>query len=723
MFNKNRACQHLRLQGVKPTESSRFTALVKKWHDRSGPEWTVTRLKSLEQYAKERYLGKNPSIPIGWATRASRAYEKRFNDDLLHELFSSKEFDFERALQFCRLASAISLRQWKTIKSKDKKKSRKIVQLPPSKAQLEKTLTAIEGPVEEKVDHQAIYDSVLSHLCTPTKGAQGRGVNKYPRVDLRELVPMVFWPVVDTTAPYFDEFGQIQTAQRNVEQRTWSLEILYSDSLFAKFLSENLEFVTKCIFGDVNYTLAPPNPGSAIFVRPTGAFSMIQEQACKLRPVSSPFLAIQAVNEPLKLQLTRISQTIPEIVTYNQQAGRDQLKHWLDSETKVWSIDASSFTDRFPLKFQMEVLKRLLSHNKITQAMYDAFSVTTQHSYYSNHLDRSVSYKAGGQPQGLGPSFVLATLAHYELLESLRKGLGIKSRPFRLVGDDVIIADERLAHSYMLWMDACNVEINQSKTIISNSLGEFAGSQITQDSVIMRPKLKHLKSNDAVVSLFDIFAMNNKQERFLLQMEKEFEESSRKMHLPEDFGGRRHMLYKHNVPTRPLNDFNIVKARLVKEVKELIPYSQHDIIKFFEKKRWLTTGILHSSSTYIDNPSTIKLEKEFIDVVTPSRTSALERGLIADIRDTAKLFLDEIKSSTDLRSLRLTVHKFSKLINRHGYLNDKQENQSLASKDILHQMQKLVGVESEQLKALDEATRTRKSKSRPSNSGWPRLLQ
>ena len=722
MFNKNRACQHLRLQGVKPTESSRFTALVKKWHDRSGPEWTVNRLKSLEHYAKEKYLGKNPDIPIGWAVSSSRAYTKRFKDDLLHELFSSAEFELERALQFCRLASAISLRKWKSI-GRGKKKSRTIVQLPPSKAQLEKTLTAIEGPADSKMNHDEIYSSVLTNLCTSSRGTQGRGIEKYPCVDLKGLVPMVFWPVVDTTAPYFDKFGQVQTAQRNLEQRTWSLEILYNDSQFSDFLGENLEFVTNCIFGDVNYTLPPPSPGNAIFALPTGAFSMIQEQGCKLRPVSSPFLAIQAINEPLKHQLTRISKTIPEIVTYNQQAGRDQLQIWLESETKVWSIDASSFTDRFPLKFQMEVLNKLLSRNKITQAMFDAFLVTTKHPYYSKELGRNIAYDAGGQPQGLGPSFVLATLAHYELLESLRKGLDIKSRPFRLVGDDVIISDERLAHSYMLWMDACNVEINMSKTIISNSLGEFAGAQITQDEVIMRPKLGHLKSNDTVVSLFDIFTMANKEGKFLAQMNREFGKLSRKMHLPEDFGGRRHMLYKHNMSTAPLDDFNVVKARLVKEVKELIPYTQHDIIKFFEKKRWLTTGILHSSAAYIDNPSTIESEKDFIDRVTPKPTSALELGLIADLRDTAKRFLEQVKASKDLKSLRILVNQFQQLINRHGYLLNKQESSSLAAKDFQHQVSKLVGVESEQLKALDEATRTRKSKSIPTNSGWNRFLK
>ena len=720
MFNKNRACQHLRLQGISSTESSRFSSLVKKWHDHSGPEWTVDRLKSLELYAKERYLGKIVNIPKGWAVSSSRRYKTRFKDDLLHELFSSEEFVFERCLQFCRLSSAVSLRRWKSI-IKGKKKVSIIVQLPPSVKQWEKTLTAIEGPASKEMNDE-IYNQVLPTLCQPNGRQQVNSNSVYLKPKTMDFIPMVFWPVIDTTGPYLDHDGQVQTAKRNVEQRVWSLEILYNDNMFAHFLSNNRKYVTNCIFGDVNYLLPLPNPGSAIFELPTGAFSLIQEQGCKLRAVSSPFLAIQAINEPLKVHLTKISRTIPQIVSYDQQEGRDQLKHWLSSEKKVFSIDASSFTDRFPLKFQLEVLKRLLSRNEITQEMFDAFLVTTKHSYYSKELGRNIVYNFG-QPQGLGPSFVLATLAHYELIDALCKGLSIPDRPFRIVGDDVIIANDSLAHAYMLWMEGCNVEINLSKTIISDTLGEFAGAQITQDSVIMRPKLKHLKSNDAVVSLFDIFVMNDRQDKFLNVMFKEFGELSRKMNLPEDFGGRRHMLYKHNIPRSPLNDFQIVKSRLIKEVQDLIPYSQHDIIKFFERKKWVTTGILHSSHSYLDNPSNTASELDVVNKAIRSRASNLEKSLIADKADAARQFLLDVKSSMDLGSLRRVVSSFSKLVDTHGYLKDRQESESLVSKGFQYQVSNLVGVESEQLKTLDNATRTRKSKSRPSNTGWPRLLK
>ena len=140
MFNKNRACQHLRSIGLSKTESSRYSSLIDKWHSKSGPEWTAQRLKTLEQFAKDKFLNKNPDIPPGWAVSSSRKYPKRFKDDLLHELFSSSNFNLELALNFSRLSSALSM--YKKIKGKWK-------QMPPSKTQLAKVLAAIEGPVDK----------------------------------------------------------------------------------------------------------------------------------------------------------------------------------------------------------------------------------------------------------------------------------------------------------------------------------------------------------------------------------------------------------------------------------------------------------------------------------------------------------------------------------------------------------------------------------------------
>ena len=711
MFNKNRACQHLRLLGYKSTESSRFASLVQKWHDNSGPEWTAKRLKSLEQYAKDRMIGRAElSIPKGWATKSTRRYKKRFADDLLHELFSSSNFDLEQALHFTRLASGILLADEETIVTR-KGSYKSISQWPPSKAQKKKFLNAIEGPVEKEID-RTIMESVYPSL--------GKSMKKYPGYDNLDVVPLLFQPLTETTAPFIDRDGSIQIGHRNMEPRVWSLQILYDDLEFAQFMSKNLRYVTDCIMGKGNTLLPQPHPGSAIFRWPAGTFAAIQELGAKIRPISSPFLAVQAINEPLKLQLKRISKTIPEIVTYDQDSGREQLKTWLDSHQKVWSLDASSFTDRFPLEFQVEVLKRLLSNNKITQEMYDAFLVTSSHSYYYHDMGRNIDYKYG-QPQGLGPSFNLATQAHYELLESLRISLKLPKGLFRVLGDDVIIVNEDLAHSYMVWMDACNVEINLSKSIISNSLGEFAGSQVTEDSVISRPKLKEITSNDSIVSLFDIYCQTDNKDRFIHTMYDEYEEFSRKFHLPEDFGGRRMHLILNKVSPRPMNDFQVQKSRIIKEIKDFIPYNRKDIIKFLNNKEWVKAGILHSSSHYIDDPG-LTDDNEYHHRVHSKKSSlsALNKGQIRDFEEVAEKLVSSLKSCKTIQDLVKTRQLFKRILSRNGYLNHDHKLHWVYD-GFQYQLMKLVSVDALSKIDNDPATR-RKSKSRPDNTDWTKYL-
>ena len=705
MFYKNRACQHLRLLGYSPTDSSRFASLIQKWHDASGPEWTAKRLKALEQYAKDRMVGRaDLSIPEGWAKKSTRRFKERFSDDLLHELFSSSNFSLEKALHFTRLSSGILMA------TRDKRGS--VKQMPPSKEQLKKVLTAVEGPVDKDINRD-IMNSVDSAL--------GLSMKNYPSHSNLDVIPMLYWPKTDVTAPFRDEFGKIQTASRNTEQRVWSLDILYSDYSFARFLDNNLRFATDCVIGKGSELLPRPNPGSAIFSIPAGAYSFIQELGAKIRPVANPFLAVQAINEPLKLQLKRISRTIPEIVTYDQDEGRNQLKQWLESQTKVWSLDASSFTDRFPLEFQLKVLKLLLSNDKITQEMYDAFSVTSSHPYFSKHLGRNIHYKFG-QGQGLGPSFNVATIAHYELLEAFRISLGLDPGLFKLVGDDVIIANERLAHSYQVWMDACNVEINMSKSIISNSLGEFAGASVTQNSVIMRPKLSEVKSNDSVVSLFELYQESDKRDRFINTMYDEYEKYSRKFHLPEDFGGKRLHVYLSDVNPLELNDFAVQKARMLKEIKKFVPYNQKDVIKFLNNKEWVKTGILHSSDQYIDDPGLTEdfdyLQRE---VSQTCQISALNKGQIQDFVDLTGALMQALSASKSEKDLRVIAQKFIKLMDKNGYLKE-NDGLSLIPQDFQYQLAKLVSVDTLDINSKDAATR-RKLKSRPTNTGWSKLLQ
>jgi hypothetical protein len=697
MFFKNRACQFLRSIGLSSTESARFTSLIEKWHRESGPEWTTKRLKTLELYAKEKYLGENPPIPQGWATKTTRRYSKRFSDDLLHELFSSNEFDFSLAMNFCRLSTSMILA---------KSKNGKVSTLPPSKSQLTKMLTAIEGPVDKDINMSL---DILGPFIS-------KSVSLFNNKKIDNL-PMMYWPMSDTSAPYQTmDMDNVETAPRNQNLDTWSVELLYTHSPLRKFFEKNQRYVSKCILGNGKWNL--PLPSKAIWFeqnQPAGTISPIQELGCKLRPAANPWLVLQAINNPLKGKLENISINIPEIVTYNQESGRDTLLEWISQETQVWSLDASSFTDRFPLDFQKTILHELVKQDFISQAMYDVFDITSDMKYWFQPINRLVSYKFG-QPQGLGPSFSLATLAHYVLVDALRMALNIKTKPFRVLGDDIIIANQDLAHAYMKWMDDCNVEINMTKSIISNSLGEFAGTQVTSDKKMNRPKLSELTSNDQFISWYDIHMSNGREFKHIDFMFKDASKFTEKIFLPEDLGGRRYdMSQVEDIQLLPLNQFSIVKTRLLKDIRKLIPYNKDEVISFLETKEKIKTGIIHSSYPYSDDPgledsimieSQLQFEKSLLE---------LEKAKIEDLKEIVQKFHDEVILCTDISILKTIVSLFKDTVNHHGYLTAEIPN-GFYTLDFNNNLSKLVN----DAKSYFDTAETikRKQNRKPSNTGW-----
>ena len=713
MFYKNRVCQHFGLLGLNSRESSRYSSLIQKWHDNSGPEWTVSRLKSLELFAKERYKHLKegalvPALPDGFARSSSRRYPLRFEDDLLHSIFTSDSFNLELALQFCRAASGVHLVEFRTENGKER-----LEQLPPTEAQTEKLLSAIEGPVP--------LDLVPESMFRYSKYRKGRdALKRLPSYEDISITPMVYWPLNSTSAPFFNEEGYVEQEKRNKDSRCWSLEILYTDYDFALFTMENIDYVSSCIFGDSSFRLPMPNLGSALFSRPIGRLNPIQELGCKLRPAASPFLAVQAINEPLKKVLSAIERAIPQIVTHDQQGGVDTLSEWINSNKKVWSLDASSFTDRFPVDYQLEVLRSLLSVDRITQTMYDAFALTASKQYFAEFIQRNIGYLQG-QSQGLGPSFSLATYSHYDLLANMCNSLGISPDNFRVLGDDVIIAHEGLSILYREWMKSCNVEINMTKSVISSHLGEFAGAQVTSSEIIKRPKAKPLKSNDSVISLYDIMSHKYKSNFFIFMMNEDVQHLSRKMSLPEDFGGRRsELVVNASELALPLNSFTIQKARMLKDLKELYSYSGKSLSSFLEGKDWITAGIIHSSHTYIDNaareqiPHDLIVNHSFSHDTKTVKHSLLEEadvaGLISEVQALTKELKETVKNGAALRAF---VSMNSKFFTNDGYiklnLDDLQDVSSF-----------LDSLSSPDLDEVSEHVRKRKAD--PTNTDWARHI-
>lgn len=242
-----------------------------------------------------------------------------------------------------------------------------------------------------------------------------------------------------------------------------------------------------------------------------GEIHFLQEPGGKLRSIASPFRLHQEALKPLGNAIYRIVEQLPWDCTFDQSKAIPHIQSCLRQGCQVHSIDLSSATDHFPLTLQVECLKAIF------------------HEDDWDHIDLFVKISRGkwrspigeltwtkGQPLGLFPSFGAFTLTHGLLLYYLAD-CDYHNQYF-VVGDDVVILEDKLRERYISVLDRMSCPWSADKSISSNSLAEFAGKVVTEKWVI--PQLKWRKmSNDNFLDLCRLLGpksvclLNSRQKR------------------------------------------------------------------------------------------------------------------------------------------------------------------------------------------------------------------
>lgn len=210
-----------------------------------------------------------------------------------------------------------------------------------------------------------------------------------------------------------------------------------------------------------------------------GRVRMEQQQGCKGRTVFQPTANLQLAFLPLHELCNGISKRLFYFeADWDEQvdgvyAALENLLRGLP----VYSVDQSSATDRFP--------------RGISEGILDYFGATT----YANALEEvcnrpwqcdflrdPVTVKAG-QPMGLYGSFPLYNLSNLMVaadaqIDASRMGQGLTTFSdgtcFKVVGDDIILSDARVAECYRSKLEDYGVEISETKSF-SGKVAEFAG--------------------------------------------------------------------------------------------------------------------------------------------------------------------------------------------------------------------------------------------------------
>ena len=195
------------------------------------------------------------------------------------------------------------------------------------------------------------------------------------------------------------------------------------------------------------------------------------------------------------------------------------------------SVDLSSATDQFPFRLTRYILLKLNKANLICMRHgYDEhLALWVRLAMVRWHSDRGEVRWKKGQPLGLYPSFPAFALSHHYIIRCLWDWINPndnsteihedvnqddhlinliegespelvprepRTYPYRILGNDIVIFDKRLAKIYQDTMKRLGCPISLDKTFNSRVMAEFAGSTIITSKGAIKPGKWHYIDDD-----------------------------------------------------------------------------------------------------------------------------------------------------------------------------------------------------------------------------------
>lgn len=217
-----------------------------------------------------------------------------------------------------------------------------------------------------------------------------------------------------------------------------------------------------------------------------GALSVVEEPG-KKRIVAMVDIWTQWMFYPLHKALFKRLGKTPQDGTFDQTKPVERLLEKAKKEGRkhFWSFDLSAATDRLPLRLQVELLSAFTCAKYAAlwgQALTDRDyrvpkEFATTHGRKAPEGMRGHVRYAVGQPMGAYSSWAMLAMVHHAIIQFAAWRVGHRAwfTWYAVLGDDVVIADERVANEYVRLMKEFGVEIGFHKSIISNNSSlEFA---------------------------------------------------------------------------------------------------------------------------------------------------------------------------------------------------------------------------------------------------------
>ena len=341
-----------------------------------------------------------------------------------------------------------------------------------------------------------------------------------------------------------------------------------------------------------------------------GHISFLQEPGFKLRAIANPGRIWQHTLAPLKHMLWTCLKEVPWDTTFDQQAGVRWTQKQLAAGKTVHSVDLSDATNHFPLALQEAVLKSF--PRVFHPGLVKLFTMLSCSPWYVPERIRRQCESIGfsvpetvqwsrGQPLGLGPSFASFALAHGVLVDTLRQELGIPGIPFRILGDDIVIADDRLFEAYTQALKSLNIPTSKLKTWSSSNRAEFAGCAVFRDRSFHLGKWRTITDD----SFLDICRRLKSPASLQLLKPRQRVVATMILSLPRDLGGE-----GWNPDGLPLSDR---VSRALSWLDSLVPHQG-------EPLAGLTRGV--KQRQFLENSEIAKRFSFLTGMLIPARGSA-----------------------------------------------------------------------------------------------------
>jgi len=237
-----------------------------------------------------------------------------------------------------------------------------------------------------------------------------------------------------------------------------------------------------------------------------GGISWIQDPGYKLRFVANPFRCYQQALEPLADYLYDTLRMVKTDCTFDQDEGVRFAQSMLMEGRESHCFDLSNATDHLPMALADHIMGKLgvpkLWRDFSTEVSHGDWNVrleelpplkekVVQKEQLTNVPHRAHGTLGGvdrlhwevGQPLGVKTSFAFLAWTHNMILQGICVTLG-KPFLFRILGDDLIIFDDEIAHFYSQFMRIIGVPISPEKSLVSKRLAEFAGRIIFPNYVL-----------------------------------------------------------------------------------------------------------------------------------------------------------------------------------------------------------------------------------------------